>query len=440
MSKSRQSHSPRLEQKWGRLTLRGWLEVLGIIAAVACIFAILVVRREKVEYEPSHTISVHDPAFFGSAHSSTDPIPVEGNKITLLHNGDGIFPPMLDAINAAQKTVNFEAFILHTGEVGSWFIDALTGRAQAGVEVRVLLDGVGSGTSLKGADVERLKNAGCKFAYYHPTRALRIDRINRRTHRRVLVVDGKVGFTGGAGFGDEWRGNGDAPDNWREVHAKIEGPLVAKLQGAFQQHWISATKEILGGPGHFPVLEAAGSLKAQVVSSTEFSVAPLPLVQAVAIAAAEKSILITNPYCTPSDDQVRLLTAAVKRGVDVRLLIPGKHNDQPATKAAGRAGYGDLLKGGVKVFEFGPSMIHSKTMVFDGLFSIFGTSNLDARSSLINEEIDITVYDEGFGKEMERVFNEDLKKSRPYTLEEFEKRSLWSRCTEWVTSLFSSQL
>lgn len=347
---------------------------------------------------------------------------------------------MLLAISSAKSTVNFEAFLFHSGAVADKFIEALTERARAGVEVRILLDGVGSGLDLKNEDVAKLEEGGCKFAYYHPTRALRIDRLNRRTHRRVLVVDGRTAFTGGVGFADEWQGDADAPDHWRELHAKIEGPLVAKLQTAFQQHWLAETGEVLGGGGHFPVLEAVGTLKAQVVASTEFSVAALPLVQAVAVASAEKSIFITNPYCTPTEDQVHLLSEAVKRGVDVRMLLPGKHNDQPWTKAAGRGSYGELLKAGVKVFEYTPTMVHSKTMVVDGMFSLFGTSNLDARSSAINEEIDVSVYDESFGREMDLVFSRDLEKAKEYKLEDFEKRTLWERFTEWIVIPFRSQL
>jgi cardiolipin synthase len=169
-------------------------------------------------------------------------------------------------------------------------------------------------------------------------------------------------------------------------------------------------------------------------------VAPMPLVQAVAFAAAEKRIWLANPYCTPTDDQVELLVKAVQRGVDVRLLLPGEHNDQPLTASAGRAAYGKMLEGGVKIFEFGPSMIHLKSMVVDGMFSVFGSSNFDARSSEINEELDIVVYDERFGREMERVFEEDLARSREYTLEEFRQRSLWARFTEWAMLPFRSQL
>ncbi|OYW28195.1 MAG: hypothetical protein B7Z47_06030, partial [Chthoniobacter sp. 12-60-6] len=213
-----------------------------------------------------------------------------------------------------------------------------------------------------------------------------------------------------------------------------------RLQSAFQQHWLGETGEVLATPGHFPQLDAAGELRVQVVSSTEFSVAALPLIQAVAIASAEKSISITNPYCTPTQDQVDLLTEAVKRGVEVRLLLPGKHNDQPWTKAAGRGEYGDLLKGGVKLFEYTPTMIHSKTMVIDGMFSVIGTSNLDSRSAAINEEIDVTVYDENFGSQMDAIFAQDLEKARPYTQKDFKQRSLWERFTEWIIIPFHSQM
>lgn len=425
---------------WKQLPLAAWLTLLaGVLLAIAVV-SFFFIRRDVVQFLPTHTFSVSDPAFFGSAHALADPFPVAGNKIELLHNGDQIFPALLGAIRAAKKSVNFEAFLFQSGRVGSQFRDAFCERARAGVRVRVLLDGLGAGSKLDNDDVKTMEKAGCKVAYYHPTHSWRIDRTNRRTHRRVLVVDGKIGFTGGVGFADQWEGNADAKEHWRDIHARIQGPLVAKLQGAFQQHWIRAFGEALAGPDEFPDLPPAGNLRAQVVASHSFSVAALPLVQAVAISAAEKRISITNAYCTPSEDQVKLLVQAVKRGVDVRLLLPGKHNDQPWTKAAGRSAYGKLLEGGVKIFEYDATMIHSKTMVFDGLFSMLGSSNFDARSSQINEELDVTVYDPGFGREMEQVFEADLKHSRAYPLEEFKKRSWWERTSEWLMIPFRSQL
>jgi cardiolipin synthase len=429
-----------LMKRWGKMSVRGWLELGAFLLALVVIYNIFFVRRELIEYRPKHSFAIQDPAFFGSAHAIADPVPIGGNKITLLHNGVGIFPPMLEAIRAAKKTINFEAFIFHSDKVGRSFMDAFCEMAGKGVEVRILLDGLGSGLGLKNEEVARLKKAGCQVAYYHPARGIRIDRINRRTHRRVMVVDGKMGFTGGAGFADEWQGNADAPDHWREVHGQLEGPIVAKLQTAFQQHWLEATEELLSGVDHFPALPPAGTLMAQVITSRAFTTAPLPVVQAVAIAAAEKTLYITNPYCTPTDDFVHLLAEATKRGVDVKLIIPGKHNDQPVTKSAGSQSYGKLLEAGVEIYEYRPTMIHSKTMVVDGHFSLFGTSNLDPRSSQINEEIDVSVYDVNFGAAMDRVFLDDLKLAKPYTMEDFESRSLKDRFLEWVLIPIRSQL
>lgn len=382
-----------------------WLSAFATLVAGLLIAAFLFIRREAVEYYLDYQFTVNDPEFFSSAHALCDPLPVTGNKIELLHNGKMIFPAMLEAIRDARESVNFEAFLFHSGEVASQFRDAFAERARADVKVRVMLDGVGSTFALDDSYVDELKKAGCSFAYYHPTRSWRLDQINRRTHRRVLVVDGRIGFTGGVGFSDEWQGDADSPAHWREVHARLEGPIVGKLQAAFQEHWFKVVGETLSGKGQFPDLAPVGNLRAQVVASESFSAAPLSLVQAVAFSAARESIYITNAYCAPSSSQTRALVAAVKRGVDVQLLLPGKHNDQPATKAAGRTAYGELLKGGVKIYEFQPTMIHSKTMVIDGIFSVLGSSNFDARSAQINEELDITIYDEGFGREMQGCFS-----------------------------------
>ena len=306
--------------------------------------------------------------------------------------------------------------------------------------MRVLLDGVGSSWSLNNSDVHAMQQAGCKFAYYHPTHSWRVDRTNRRSHRRLLVTDGRFAFTGGVGFAKQWAGHAQDKEHWRDVQLKVQGPLVANLQSAFQQHWAKTSAEELSGAGQFPGLAAAGNMKAQVVSSHSFSIAPVPLVQAVAFAAAAKRIWITNAYCTPTPNQVELLAKAAQRGVDVRILVPGENNDQPLTKSAGRGAYGKLLEGGVRIFEYEPTMIHIKSIVVDSLFSIIGSSNLDARSAEINEELDVVVYDRDFGRQMEETFSNDLKRTREYTLEQFRQRSLWERTVEWLAYPFRSQL
>ena len=438
MPRKRSSHW--LNDRWWRLAIGEWIALTLAFLALVVIFCLFFIRRHTISYHIEHSFSVSDPEFIGSALALSDPVLVAGNRIELLQNGDEYFPAMLAAIRAAQKTVNFEAYIVYSDDVGRQFRDALIERAQAGIEVRVLLDGIGSGWKLKNSDVRMLQKAGCKFAYYHPTHSWRVDRTNRRSHRRILVVDGKVGFTGAVGFAAQWSGHAQDPKHWRDVQVRVEGPLVAKLQAAFQEHWIKTFGEGLSGAGQFPALSSAGDLKAQVVLSRSFSMAPIPLLEAVAFASAEKRIWITNAYCTVTDDQVDLLVKAVKRHVDVQLILPGKNDDQPMTKSAGRAAYGRMLEGGVKIFEYQPTMIHEKSMVIDGMFSLVGSSNLDARSSEINEELDIAVYDREFGREMERVFENDRAQSKEYTLEEFQKRSLWERTTEWLMLPFRSQL
>jgi cardiolipin synthase len=440
MVRKRTHSSHWLNQRWWKLRLAEWIVFSLGFLAVVLVFCLFFIRRHSLEYRFEHTFAVRDPEFFGSALALSDPIPVGGNKIELLANGDEYFPAMVRAIRSAQQTVNFAAYIFYSDEVGRQFRDAFCERARAGVEVRLLLDGIGSSWSLDNSDVRMMREAGCKFSYYHPTFSWRVDRTNRRSHRRVLVVDGKVGFTGSAGFALNWSGHAQDKNHWRDSQARIEGPLVGKLQWAFEEHWTKTFGETLSGAAQFPMVAPAGDLKAQVVASHSFSMAPIPLVQATAFAAAEKRIWITNPYCTPTDDQVDLLVKAVQRRVDVRLLLPGLNNDQPLTKSAGRTAYGRMLEGGVKIFEYQPTMIHEKAMVVDGLFSMFGSSNLDARSSEINEELDVVVYDGKFGREMEATFEKDLAQSHEYTLQEFKSRSWWERTTEWLMLPFRSQL
>lgn len=429
-----------LNARWWKLTIGDWIGLVLAICAIVALFCIFLIRRHTLEYHLEHTFAISDPEFFGSALAMADPLPIDGNAIEVLQNGDEYFPGMLDAIHAAKRTVNFEAYIVYSDDVGRAFRDALCERAQAGLEVRVLLDGVGSSWSLNNSDVRMMKRAGCKFAYYHPTHSWRVDRTNRRTHRRVIVVDGRIAFTGGVGFAKRWSGHAQDKEHWRDVQLRVRGPLVTKLQSAFQEHWAKTGREELSGADQFPGLPPAGNLKAQIVTSQSFSMAPVPLVQAVAFAAATKRIWITNAYCTPTSDQVELLTKAVRRGVDVRLLVPGENNDQPVTKSAGRGAYGKLLEGAVKIFEYEPTMIHIKSIVIDTLFSMIGSSNLDARSAEINEELDVVVYDRDFGRRMEEMFTRDLGRSREYTLEQFRHRSFWERTVEWLAYPFRSQL
>lgn len=440
MSRKRSRSSRWLNRKWWKLTVGDWIGITLAFAAIVVLFCLLFIRRHSPEYHLQHTFAVAAPEFVGSALALADPVLIEGNKLQLLENGDAYLRAIFESIGKASRSVNFECYIVQSDDTGRQLRDLLCDRARAGVQVRVLLDGVGSGWGLNNADVRMMKEAGCKFAYYHPTHSWRVDRTNRRSHRRVIVVDGGIAFTGSAAFANKWSGHAQDPKHWRDIMVRIEGPLVRKLQAAFQQHWMKSYVEALSGADQFPEVARAGEAKAEVVTSQSFSMAPVPLVQATAFAAAEHRIWIVNSYCTPTDNQVELLVQAVHRGVDVRMLLPGPNNDQPLTKSAGRTAYGNMLEGGVKIFEYQPTMIHEKMMVIDSRFALFGSSNLDARSSEINEELDVAVYDEPFARELEKSFDRDLQQSKEYTLDDYRQRSLWERVSEWIARPFRSQL
>lgn len=396
---------------------------------------------KQAVYELPHDFRVTDATFLPSALPG--PPLTTGNRIDILENGDGIFPSMLAAIAAAKKTVNFEAYIFWSGEVGSRFRDAFVERASHGVEVRILLDAVGSPSlKLKASDVDILKRAGCRVEFFHPSKPWKIWVLNHRNHRRVLVVDGAVGFAGGVGFADEWSGNADSPRHWRDTQVRVEGPAVRGLQRAFQENWSEVTGEPLVGDEFFPALSPSGSSSAAVVPSSPLAaMSGAGRVYSISLAAAAKEIWIANSYFVPDDETEALMVAAVKRGADVRVIVPSdEHNDVPATKAAGRASYGPLLAGGVKIFEYQGTMYHLKTMVVDQIFSTVGSANFDERSFHLNEEINLFVYDADFAARMRESYQRDLSRCREYTLAMWKQRPLRKRAIEWLTGPFRSEL
>lgn len=436
MLRRRRPRKPRVY----RIPVETYLIALAIAFALSVALSLLS-RPQEVRYVLPHAFGVRDPAFLPSAHALSNPIPSDGNRVDILENGAEIFPAMLSAVAAAQKTINLESYILWSGSVASRFRDALSERARAGVQIRMLLDGVGSSSKLEERDVRTMREAGCVVEFFHPLRPWMLDAINNRTHRRILVVDGKVGFTGGAGIADLWEGNADKPDNWRETHVRVEGPAVAELQAAFQENWAEARGEALVGEDHFPRLERAGTTRAQILASSARSTSSATkLLYAVSIASASERLSISNSYFLPDEETIALLVAAAQRGVNVRIIVPGEINDVPATKAAGRSGFGELLRGGVKIFEYQPTMFHPKSMVVDGLFATIGSTNFDNRSFRLNDELNLTLYNADLAAALEASFERDLRKSRRYTYERWLNRSFLKRTTEWLLVPFRSQL
>jgi cardiolipin synthase len=420
------------------------LAIVLVSVAVGYAFAITVAKSsapKQTDYELPHGFTVNDPTFLQSALPG--PTMTSGNRLELLENGDAVFPAMLAAISSARKTVNFEAYLFWSGEVGTRFRDALAERAVQGVAVRVLLDAVGSeGRRLKASDVDLLRRAGCHVEFFHSVKPWTVWVFNHRNHRRVLVVDGTLGFTGGMGFADQWRGDADSPEHWRDTQVRVEGPAVRGLQRAFQENWSEVTGEALVGDEFFPALPQAGSISVAVVPSSPLAaMSGAGRVYAISLAAAAKEIWIANSYFLPDDATIGLFVAAVKRGVDVRVIVPSdEQNDVPATNAAGRSSFGPLLEGGVKIFEYQPTMFHLKTMVVDGILSTVGSANFDDRSFHLNEEINLFVYDAEFAGLMKERFGRDLLRCRPYTLAMWKGRPLKKRVTEWLTRPFRSEL
>jgi cardiolipin synthase len=436
-TRMRRPRSPKVY----RIPVETYLFALAATFALAVAFSLLSPPKE-VSYRLSHRFAVEDESFLPSSLALSNPQPSDGNRIRLLQNGDEIYPAMLAAIARATKSINLESYIFWSGEAAARFREGLIERARRGVQVRLLLDAVGSsGSRLSRKEIRSLREAGCIVEFFHPVRPWMLDRITHRTHRRVLVVDGWTAFTGGAGIADVWLGNAERPGRWRDTHVEVTGPVVAELQSAFQENWGSVRGEVLSGDAFFPRLERTGSVRAQVIlSSPESPSSPTKLLYAVAISASTRRLWLSNSYFLPDKDSCALLVEAARRGVDVHVIVPGKVNDVPVTKAGGRSSFGDLLAGGVKISEYQQTMFHAKTMVVDGLFATIGSTNFDNRSFRLNDEINLAIYDREIGRRLEEQFEKDLARSRPYTLEDWRERPLKERLTEFLVYPFRREL
>mgnify|MGYP005843114937 CR=1 FL=1 len=361
---------------------------------------------------------------------------VPGNRAVLLENGDGFFPDMLAAIAAAQHSVNLETYLFSDGEIPSAFARLLAERAAAGVEVRVLVDGVGA--RLGSVLAEKMRAAGVQLRVYKPIRLYSIFRLGDRTHRRLLIIDGRIGYCGGWGIDDRWRGAARSPDEWRELAVRLEGPVVRQMQRIFMEDWVHTTGEVLHGARHFPVVAAAGEVLAQAIASSRTDQSSMSkLMLYMGIQAARQRIWIASAYFVPDRQIRRALVRAAQRGVDVRVVVPGPHVDIPPVRRASRYYYGELLAGGVHIFEYQPTMMHTKAMVVDGVWTSIGSVNFSNRSMKKNAEANVVIYDRQFAAAIEATVEEDLAASDEFTYEEWKKRGLADRLLELLSSLFS---
>lgn len=376
---------------------------------------------------------VSDPLFPRTIELFTGTHIEPGSKLEILLNGDGTYPRLWKDIASAQKTITLQMYFSQPGVVADTMAKYLTERARAGVRVLVLLDAFGSGT-LEDVWVESLREAGVELAWLRPVRWYTLHKATQRSHVRVVVVDGRVGYTGGFGLADYWLGDGRHEGQWRETNIRFSGPTVAALQAGFAAGWAESTGELLTGDMFFPPIsfESEGSINAGLMHSLPtIGSTPAERFLALSITGARKTLYISNSYFVPNVDFCKLLINAAKRGVDVRILTVGSESDVKTTWYAGRALYESLLEGGVKIYEYSPVMMHAKTIVVDGFFSVVGSMNFDNRSIAFNNEAQIVALDSTIGRQMEEIFLEDLKYSEEIKLETFRQRSWKGKVLEW---------
>ncbi len=409
----------------------GWtLMVTGVIAIVSVIGALFLPDWPSDDFSVGFKADPGSTEFVEWTSSFLNSPIFQGGKVTLLQNGEAFYSAMLKAIREAEDSVNFDVYIFEPDEIGRQFIDAFKERARAGVEVRLLLDGFGA-AKLKKRYREELRQAGVTVSRFRPPSLRNLVRFYRRSHRRAIVIDGKVGFTGGAAVSKKWKGNVTNPHEWRDSMTRVTGPMVAGIQSAFATNWVYCTGEVIAGPRFFPPVErGSGPCALSVVSSPSDALQPIRLLFWVSFINARRRLWICNSYFIP--DQ-RLRDAVVDRaraGVDVRVLVPGNHTDAVPVQAAGRSYYEELLAAGVRIFEYQPSMMHAKTAVIDGVWSIVGSANLDERSMELNEENVLGIGDPDFARSIEEGVIADLARSREIQLEEWRKRSIFQRGLE----------
>ena len=415
-----------------------------LIGAIACsviliLAANLMPARRGTSHLVPHEFGTSDPQFLQTIASLTGGA-AGGHRIDTLVNGDQIFPAMLEAIDQARVSINFETYIYWSGTIGQRFAEALATKAKAGVQVRVLVDWAGS-IPFDQNLIDIMAEAGVAFKRFRPIHWYTLDRLNNRTHRKLLIVDGAEGFTGGVGIGDEWLGDARNETEWRDTHYRISGPVVQGMQAAFASHWLEATGEVLQGERFFPVQQESGQANTQLVlSSTRQGSETMHLMMLMALAAAEQQIRVGMAYFVPDDLMIAQLVNARKRGVEIKVIVPGDVTDVPIVRNGSRYFWGELLRAGVRIYEYQGTMYHPKIIIVDDKWVTVGSANLDDRSLRLNDEANINLYDKDFATVQAMIFQADLSRSREVTLREWEARPITQKITDWLASLLRSQI
>jgi cardiolipin synthase A/B len=411
---------------------RVWADPKSIaIAALSLLLWTTNRRRRKPDFEASGRSGTAEmiPTFVGITEGAID----RGNRVEVIHNGH-FFDLILEDIAAASQSIHIESYIWWKGEICIRIAEALAARGQAGVEVRLLVDASGA-SSMEHRLVHLMRQAGCEVRLFNPFRISNVGRLNIRTHRKIAVFDGRIGYVGGHGIAQQWTGEAQDKDHWRDTAVRMEGPVVNTLQGVFCENWIEQTGKVPIGERYFPKLEPVGKVDAHVAfTSPRGSISSVQLLYYLAISASERELIIQNPYFLPHADAITELKAAVRRGVDVQILLPAAGViDLPSVQHASHHHYGDLLEAGVRIFEYQPTLLHMKVMIVDGIWSCVGSTNFDDRSFELNDEITVGFTDPDIARQLREDYLKDLERAREVHLAEWKSR-------HWTHKLLDASL
>lgn len=440
----RNARKPSTGEALGVLLRRHWPTLLtaGVVAGQYASDTLRHRREQGVGYTlRGAELDVSTVAFLHAAEAITSaPISV-GNDLELLINGDRIFPAFLDTIASAERSLNLLTFVYWRGDIAGEIAEALIERARAGVAVNVLLDAFGT-AKMKLSLVSQMRDAGITVARFRPPKPYAVRRLNNRTHRKVVVADGRVGLIGGVGIAEEWTGDAQDPDHWRDTHLRVRGPIVRGIQGAFAENWLEATGEVLVGEDYLPALpdeDGAGPMQL-VRSSAGVGDTNMEALFYLAISCARETLDLTSAYFAPRGAFVDVLVAAAERGVQVRILVPGPYIDKQLVRLAGRSVYDRLLDAGVRIWEYQPTMLHAKSLTVDGAWATVGSANFDNRSFQLNDEATLCVQSRSFAGELTEQFERDLERSEEIRPDRWKERAKLGRVQEKLTVLARREL
>ena len=411
----------------------------GVLAIVLLVIIIWSIKRRPdatLRASSLQEITALLPSLAGLTHGTIE----GGNSVQILQNG-GFFPPLFRDIAAARESIHIEAYIWSKGRITAQLAQLLAAKAKQGVEVRILVDASG-GRDLKGDTQEMLEKAGAKVAHFHPPRISNLGRMNNRDHRKLVIIDGRIGYTCGHGMSDNWTGNTEDKEHWRDTGVRISGPVVNQMQACFTENWIEETGEIPAGDKLFPRIAPAGNTPAHVVyASPAGNIAAVQVLYYLAIKAARREILIQNPYFLPDSDEIEALADAVRRGVDVRVMLPSDNaSDNALVQHASHHKFGALLESGVKIWEYDRTLLHQKILVIDGIWSTVGSTNFDPRGFQINDEVNVGFLDATIAAELRAAFQNDMRFSRQRHFDEWQHRSPWHKFLDGLAYLGREQL